>query len=393
MKHGLCSLFLLSVIITAVKGQGDFREGYIITTSSDSIAGWVDYRSQNANEKRCYFRETSKSSSRPYSPSELKAYGFVNDKRYESKMLGGEGPVFAECVVKGALSLYKYDNSFFIQADSLIRLERNPPQVVKTQRGSYVREDKRYIGLLNLLVGDCHLTANNISYSEKSISRLIEQYNRCKTGSSTTVKQDKPWAQVHFQFYSGADISKLKIENLGDKAFKNSISPLYSVGIEIVSPRVTDKLRFSAELVYMKKIYQGYQEYSYSIYLFHNDYLIHTSFVKIPIGFRYNFLREDHTPYIKGGVVTYYRFDTSVKQIGEAESTSGIVTTTYGPPSVHYKGQNGYWISLGYSNLIARRLKGFVDFRWESGSSFIGKLKDPTSSSYSNINIILGLRF
>ena len=95
----------------------EFPKGLYYKTGQGHCNGLINY-SGSSNNRNCQFRESDNQSKIKYTPDDIIGYGFLNDKYYESRKIVKEDQtsesVFLEVVVKGLVSLYKYDKIFYI---------------------------------------------------------------------------------------------------------------------------------------------------------------------------------------------------------------------------------------------------------------------------------------
>ena len=59
IKLNLCLVLIL--FISELKGQADFKPGYIITEKNQTLYGLIDYSVALKNENKCEFRKNAKS--------------------------------------------------------------------------------------------------------------------------------------------------------------------------------------------------------------------------------------------------------------------------------------------------------------------------------------------
>jgi len=86
-KKDLIISFLLLTLSLNGYSQNDWRQGYIIENSDDTIYGLIDYRSPKSNSQYCYFRESEQVETIKYSPKQIKGYRYVYGKYYVSKSI------------------------------------------------------------------------------------------------------------------------------------------------------------------------------------------------------------------------------------------------------------------------------------------------------------------
>jgi hypothetical protein len=190
----------------------------------------------------------------------------------------------------------------------------------------------------------------------------------------------------------GVDISKLTIDGLSNNVFKASSSPLIGLGVDISSPRLNDRLFLTLGAFYLEKEYVGYEE-EISYNTRRSDYLIPISFLKFPVGCRYNFFHESKTPYVKIGLVQFMVLTSSVEVLSEYEA-AGVVTTEFTKSELDASNQMGFWFAAGFSKTIRNRIKGFAEFRYERGNGFLGsQFLGDSPSATANVNVLIGLSF
>jgi hypothetical protein len=283
----------------------DYRAGYVIKNNMDSASGFIEYSAEKKSSRVCKFRSSRKDKATAFTPEELLAYGFYGDKRYESMQIPDsttKGKVFIKVIVRGPLNLYQYRKTFLVRKDSLIQLPTPKSEVIDTDKGKRTREDSRYKGLLNFLLADCKLSADETRYTESNLTNLINNYNRCK-GFEPLYKKPKPIFQVNFNVTAGYNSSEMTIDLPHPVALNKSNTVVGGLGVDLSSPRIFDRIFFTIDAWYVKNLYQGYYQKKAGSDIIHTDLQMEFTSIKLPIGFRYNFLKDVNTPYIKGGLL------------------------------------------------------------------------------------------
>ena len=97
----LCLLLFSAKLLFA---QTDFRAGYVIKVSSDTLFGEIDYRGDFLMSRLCKFRG-NENSVVDFTPEKITAFRFIDGKYYASKELN-EKTVFLEYLIKGEINLY-----------------------------------------------------------------------------------------------------------------------------------------------------------------------------------------------------------------------------------------------------------------------------------------------
>jgi hypothetical protein len=371
-------------------GQTDWRTGYIVKLNNDSLPGLVAYMPSAESQKHCYFKTSRKAAREKFNPREIKAYGFIGDKRYESKkMPDGKvyGTVFVEMLVKGVASLFLFDKSFFYEKDSIVRLPKSEKTKIKRDGKSYFKEDKRYIGLLNIQLADCDLSANKTKYKQDDFINLIQNYNRCKGKVGLFYKHLVPSTRFDFQIFSGPSISTLSI---ADRTFSTSKTIIAGARVDFSTPRIFDRFFLTADVLYVPNFYQSYSEQVEPISIIRTDEFLHINFLSIPFGVRYNFLKEGNTPYLKTGVSTIVTLSSEYRVVQETEK-EGTVTTNLSNQIINSEGNFGFWIALGYDFSFHSQLKMSSELRYGQNNGVIGGIDPKSQINY--FTFFIGLRF
>ncbi|WP_165823906.1 hypothetical protein [Pseudochryseolinea flava] len=387
--------FLLGSFLAVA--QGDFRPGYYITLQHDSVSALIDYRSNKASSKKVTYKQTSKSKAKRFFPGEILAYGFDNGRRFISKKIRiekgePEKLIFIEQLVAGKLSLLVYHGTYFAEKDSIYKLTKDIQDAIKTRSGaSAIVTRKPYIGLLNYLMHDCGLSADGARYERRKMIDLVSSYNRCKDATHVVYNTDLQNIKFSWQLFAGIDNSKLIPEN-GEIDFQKSSTALYGLGFDVSSPRLFDRLFFTVEAQYSEKDYLGYYQEGVS-QISRYDIFLDAKALRIATGVKYNFSNDAQTPYIKFGCSYAVVSDANIKFLREHEFPKGVVSTSSSSLSLKEKNQTALWASVGFTQHVYGRYKGFVEVRIERPSGFTKNFTDLEFASITNVSFLLGVRF
>jgi hypothetical protein len=387
-----CTLFQITTL-----AQSDFRPGYVLQNNGDSLRGFVSYKSGGSSAKQCFFRETEKSKSTAYSADEVRGYGFLNDRSYTSSKLPASPDlpthkVFLKVLVSGPISLYRYKKFFLIAKDSLILLPPPTEKIVETKTRRIVQKDLRYVDIINSFTDHASITANRSAYAEGDLTTLITRYN-VSQGHVAAEKNLKPKVKFNTGFLAAYKTSKMEMDWGKKVSFSPSSAVVGGAFLEISSPRIYDRIFFCVEAWYENIFYQGYAEGSFSGDMVREDILIDLSYIKMPIGLKYNFFGPTNTPYVKAGLAFYFINQSTTKLIQEYEQPGNIVRTdTNSGEQYEIKNPRGFWVSVGYDKTIRKRFSLIGEFRLEKNNGFIGS-SIQNFSSCTDYNFILALRF
>jgi len=185
MKSFLPLVFVILCSFT-LKAQKVVVEGYIITLQGDSLRGQIV---EKPTFTEVEFKQASDSESRLYKPDDIKLFCIENLKTFAQMEIPLDSSttqkVFGEMLVWGEpMTLFKFGNSFYVRKDSKVELLNKIES--KYQREEFETQDinvnKRYVGILNYLMLDCSKMkskVNNVQLAEKSLIKIIEEYNDC----------------------------------------------------------------------------------------------------------------------------------------------------------------------------------------------------------------------
>jgi hypothetical protein len=391
MRSSLFVLLFLGCL--PVFSQGDFRSGYVILADGDSITGKVAYPRMGKNSSSCQFKAQSSRQVITYLPSQIKAYGYFHDRRFETRRLPADSalnsPVFVEVLVKGYMSLLFRNGILYVELHDGKIVSLPPPtqKIVETDHGTYMSKNFIYVGLLNILLADCTLRADDSGYDRTEISYLVQNYNRCHQQPGIYFTETKKKTLFTFQAFGGIQQSRF-ISSAG-KSLSTSVRPMAGISVDLSAPKIFDKLFFSAECVYSRQIFQYYEKFVSSIATEHYDVTVRQTMLKFPISLRYNLRDDSHTFYFKAGVVYGLMLTWKVEEIQEVETSSQVKTYLW---TEKFEGkQAGILGSLGFAHGFSNNLKGFVELRFEkmkaSGRDF--------SVNYHNTSLYIftGVRF
>jgi len=254
-----------------LSAQTDFRPGFIVNNTGDTLRGWVDYRTGVKNFRTCSFK---KDGGEPvtYLPADIRGYGFTNDKRHLSRTVETADKVkefvFLEVLVSGRASLYKFMNSLYLEKDtSLVRLSNDAYETyINGQR--VVVESKKYIGVLTHMLHDCEKIRAKIPrlhLIEKSMTRIVETYNACVGQASVVYKEKKPWIALKPAIYGGLEISTVSIRGTAELDYFNTdthaaSSPLAGLSADIEFPRINERFSLHVGVSYSGTRYKMYQK-------------------------------------------------------------------------------------------------------------------------------------
>lgn len=347
MKIKFTLLFILSfyLSIDISFGQSSYKPGFLINLNGDTLRGEIEYKYNNLNRRPCTFKAGDNITE--YLPGQIKGFGIDNEKTFKSNIVK---ELFVEVLIIGELSLYKYDNIFYMQKrqDSVYKIESKIALVTINGKEGY-RETSKWKGIISFLISDCLSDPkyiSNILLEERPLTKLTASYNNCKSSDQVIYKKDKAWIKVTLGLQTSLNSNMLKSKDYADtnpymaKKY-NRVSPSIGVCFLFTSPRNFDQFSFVAELNYIKTNFQGNIVRKVNILTYHDDTYINLNTLEIPLLLKYSFPVKNGLFYTQAGLV--YDINLKGSAIWRNEFKSG----------------NTVYVSDETAFLVARYLIGY----------------------------------
>ena len=299
----------------ALASKSDFAPGYIVTLEKDTIEGFIEIKDHAFNARNCVFKATINAAPIIYSPQQLEAYGIRGKMYFRSfttPILSTENrKVFLECIVRGKVSLFFLNDSFFIEHDSsieqLIEINEEINQVGK----SFNRSRPVFKSTLQGAMSDCktiHQDIATVELTRKSLIRLILKYNSCQGINANIFDANTDKMAIRFGLSASAMYSHLKFASGGSSDFsfidRTAIPPntsfVPSAWIEIWRPGISSKFRWQTGLNYYSSTYKGAYE-SNAIGLRY-EFTLSNSRIELPIKLKYLISNDNNGFYLTVGI-------------------------------------------------------------------------------------------
>jgi hypothetical protein len=368
----------------------DYRPGFRVGIDGDTVKGLVRYATAKRSEKRCLFKPSKGAVKTVYSPADIQGYGIFGDRYYETIADPKDGAgMFARVLSSGQLGLLLAHHQFFLRRDTV---ELLPPPVkikIAVANGQAFRTEKPYAGVLNIALSDCSIRADELPYSEKELTVAVDQYNRCKDPNFQSMQRRKAFqiGMSAFTSYIYSDMS-LKFDQVSIDA---STFLAYGIGVDLYSPRIFDKLSLALDVTYGKSFYQGLISGPSSGYYLREDVFMNFTSIRLAAAVRYSFLDASHTPYLKFGFADYAVIKDDIRILTEKELAEGMVITSKSSGGFGVKNPKGIYVGLGYQHSVNKKIKCFVEGRYENLEGYIGTAIQ-SFSDMRNYNATFGLR-
>lgn len=343
--------------------QSNFKPGYIIQTSGDTLRGEIDARNEQRNRQLCRFRPDKNGVISEYLPEQLQGYGY-SGKTYQTRSLPNAltQKAFLQLLVPGQVLLYRTvqpdDQEIYYASKGLSDFLRPLVQRDSTTMsyskavGREVKTMVRFYPFRNqlaLLMTDCprvQPTIANMELHEHKLLQVVADYNACASGTSQPVKPARK-STVAFSVLAGGLQSQLTlIDNDQSIALKADRQAAFGAGLELKSSFLHYKLSATLQALYVKQAYykhfEGNGEGIFSTDKVQKDAYANFSSIRVPVLLRYTILQGAVRPYVEGGFAVAFhnqanarvettlpRFNTtSTKQISLRGSGAGPVVGT-----------------------------------------------------------------
>ncbi len=254
----IINILLLVFLLISISShaQNDFRAGYVIDLSHDTICGKIDYRRDLAMSKICILKNAN-GNTKELKPTDIKAYRFIDGKYYISKVIDNK-PVFLEFLIKGEVNIYylrsEKDDRYFIEKKDAELIELPFEEgIKKNKEGKPIKfRTNQHIGLLNHYMRDADNFTDRINAVRKpghiNLINLAQDYHEqiCEDYECIIYERLRPIIKVNLEGLLG--LANYKIL----EPTSNSIFPQFGAFAYIRSPRINERIFLSTGLLYAR---------------------------------------------------------------------------------------------------------------------------------------------
>ena len=388
------NILLISFFVSYIAiAQSNFKPGYIITNTYDSIIGLIDFRTDIMNSQVCRFKADEKAEVVLYYPGSITKYRFINEgKYYISHSINIDNKtqqVFLEYLVSGIMNLYfykdpvSYQEYYFFEDENgtMLQITKKPDEIVDMK----FRTDQRYIGTLNYLFIDYPTIQKNIntnSFNRGSMINFTKEYHNltCTTGEECIEFENnykKHFIKFNFSIYGGLQIFNynFKENELAVFGSTNYLFPMIGGQFSITDPRFAKSLSLLADVSFSN--IKGRGEYNDGISVY-KKYKFDAITTIGRLNLRFTYPSGNIRPVVECGLSYYHLFNRSSSMYSE-ESQSSINTNLKDNYLLPRASCMGFNCGMGLNYLIADDRALFCRFSFEqfSNSNLIqsGQLK------------------
>jgi hypothetical protein len=299
MKTQKLILIGLLIFTKALTAQTDFRSGYVIKLSGDTLHGKIDYQSDLLMSKNCKF-EYGGNRITNYLPDSIIAFKFIDGRYYVSREIN-EKREFLECLIDGRISVFymrdEEGDHYFLDKEGLELTELPYKEGVKLVNNKQVYyQTTKHIGALTYFMQDAPKLKTRIASfaapTHKNLIQLAEDYHNevCEEQKCIIYKKKLPLLKIIPELTGGV-INYFHVENLNNKLY-------FQTGIitHIWIPRVNEKMYVRTGILFSQLEFADGK----------------TNFYKIPVQFEYFYPKGIFRPRLSYGLNFYYPTNTSV---------------------------------------------------------------------------------
>lgn len=310
--------------------QSDFREGYYIKLTGDTVFAKIDFKTTAKKYESCLVKEGN--TERAFLPQQIKAYGFINDRFYSSEISDSS---FVEVLVLGAIDLYGSVDKFLLKKDNKLYTLESFKEITDVKEAKIVVEKSKWRGILAYLISDCLKDSGKqverIKFKERDLTELILKYNDCKGENNQEIKKNLPWTKFEYGITVGFFRTKLynnRYSYLYNKYKEkyHDFSPAIGFSLNISSPRIVQNVDFQTGLVFAKYQFSGlYVIKELNEETYYDSYFEYSK-LSIPANIKYSFPERKVGLFVQGGICFDKMIHGTSKVLTE-KVQSGVVET------------------------------------------------------------------
>lgn len=375
---------LLSVLLTVwaivVNAQKNFQAAYYISNSNDTIYGQIDNRGDTRNCRICNYRTEADGEVVQFAPGDIAAYRFMDGKYYisiELEINNEVQAVFIEYLVNGISSLYYYrsdrsDHYFIGNSDGELRELTNEDIEFEQDGKLYKKNSNRFIGQLKTTFSDApemQAKLEKAQFQHKSLINLTSEYHDYVCDGEQCIIYEKPPPLLRINVgpvvgFSSSGLKFIYFPNYDEYKYMRSSDIILGLKLNILLPRLNEKLSFIIQTEYSTSYFYGYKENNLnSASTIYMDLHAHLTNIKGLFGLQYTYPKGKIRPTVVAGPLLDFNLKSDFKLVNETVIDSNVFTReTY--ENLFQDESYGAFFSIGFDwNLVGRQHIG-LDLRY-----------------------------
>jgi hypothetical protein len=258
MKRLLLPLIIL-FFACGLKAQTDFRPGYVITLSGDTVYGQIDYRGDYTMGHVCRF-ESNDGLKTEYTPGSIQTYRFTDSKYFVSREVNGQ-KYFLEYLIQGKMDIYylRDDNGdhYYLEKGNEPLVEiRYTKDILWVDGKEYFYQSKTHIGLLNYVTMEAPQLQKKIGKikkpDHKSLINIAKDYHYavCEDDEQCIIfERPVPLFKIQAEPFVGYYSGLRQEDNIKKYGF-TPISFLFGANVYVWMPRTNENWYFKTGITY-----------------------------------------------------------------------------------------------------------------------------------------------
>lgn len=327
----VCLFAMLLLLRTAgtAYAQKNFGPGYVLPLAGDTLRGEVDLSNSTRAARTCLFRATPTGTVTTYLPEQLRAYGAVSGRHYESFPVATDhatplvvAPRFLEVLVQGPVTLYYLEDAvagdlFYARpAQGAVQPLWSWKETVYDERGSkFVQSNNPYRTTLGGMMAACPAVRSRVAtveYQTRSLVNLVHTYNQCMGGPQADVPSmaDRK-SHLNLTAVVGSQISTLEVSDnsiLGTSepnSFRAKPAPAVGLALEAHTSLLSSRLTLVVEALYSSQLNEG-DYISKNFGTSYGQMRVKLDQVRVPLMARYSFSNGKVRPFLQAGLGTAF---------------------------------------------------------------------------------------
>lgn len=405
-------------MVSTATSQQNFKPGYIITNSNDSLKGFIDFREWGYTPSKITFRRPT-GEKQDFTPGQIREFAIPPREYYVSRKVSldltsfdindltsfgkprsvKDTLLFLSVIVKGKTSLFfikdRNDREhFYIEKENQPTEELILKKNMKTSDEGFTNSSKIYLvtteifkGQLILFFSDCLALKEEINGSEyktASLRSLVVHYNECHPGGIVQFVKKPEKIRVKFGLLAGMRLSQLKFSgsypDLPSINFPSCYSFTGGVSLYLIMPRERAQYILLNELVYESYSTQGgITQFGFPSVTINNAYSFNIASIKLNTLFRYQYPNWKIHPFANIGMSNGYSIKTTNTKTSDIHYLFDSTSTTSPALDSFRKYEVGILVGAGASFL---GLGAEFRVEWTNGMSTVYALNSTVRSYY-----------
>lgn len=392
MFRTLLLFMALLALPQVMRAQTDWRPGYVVALPGDTIRGSVDYGPAARSAYECRFKATSAGEPVSYAPAQLRGYGFVHDRFYETHRLLRMAFVgdttsqlaFAELLVQGPASLYQFAGGntreqYYVRSGTgpLRQLVQAPERVVENGR-VFLRNKALYRAAFAEVFQACPAVQFEVvkaPFSRSSLVQLVRHYNECVGGKQvvSAVAASQRRSYVLLEAMAGGQRNTLVFDSSYPEQYVSlpgGPSPVVGLALQQYLPLMNNRWALRVELLYQRQRYEKEFQSSnpYQTYPYQEHVRVQLDQLRVPVEVRFSPFGRRIKPFVALGASLGF----ALKNTNESQYRF-LSTVDYSPwqPIIAVRNlEQGLLLGVGAATQLPNQRHLAAELRAERGNGF-----------------------